>query len=242
MGKSLDIKYGIYVSKLISCVANNSAVPAPFEDIDWEKLYDFSIEQNVSTLILPAISKLPVPTEVFEKFDKDQYRKMAREAKIAIESQKVFDALTEAKLNYIKMKGIVIKDVYPLSYMRTFGDVDLYLGSEGRDKVKPIMEKLGYTIEHSNDSHDEYEKDFFAFEMHSHILPKTAFYKDVLKNPFEHSENDGDNPYSFVLKPDYFYLHLITHLYKHFAYGGCGIRLYCDIYLFFKARPEIDLN
>ncbi|MDO5124200.1 MAG: nucleotidyltransferase family protein [Eubacteriales bacterium] len=233
-------QYGRYAASLIASVSDDTTPPEPSFEINWDTLYDFAIEQNISALILPAIKKLNIPAEVFEKFDKDKYQKMAREARMCIEAQNVFDALSQNDIDYIKMKGIVIKDFYPLSYMRTFGDIDLYVGEIDRGQVKSVMENLGYKAEHSNESHDGYEKGRFSFEMHSSILPK--HYRDILSKPFEHSENDCADPHSFVLEKNYFYLHLITHLYKHFAFGGCGIRLYCDLYFFEKAHPDLDFD
>ena len=105
------------------------------------------------------------------------------------------------------------------------------------------MESLGYTLESSINYHDEYVKDnFFIYEIHSDVVSSKSNLYTLFITPFEKSTADQNNNLQFTLKPEYFYLNIVTHLYKHFVSEGCGLRLFSDIYVYKKAHPEIDFS
>ena len=124
--------------------------------------------------------------------------------------------------------------------MRTQSDVDICMTAKDREKATKLMESLGYSKEGSIDYHDEYAKDnFFIYEIHSDIMsPKSDLYP-LFINPFEKSLPDT-SPNQLVLTNEYFYLNLVTHLYKHFISEGCGLRLFADLYVFRRTHPDTD--
>lgn len=236
-------KYGIYLASLIGHSINNTVPDKPFEGFDWNCLYKLADFHNVTSLIYPAVSSLELPKEIKNKFDYDNHRFIAREARQEIEAQRVFNTLNSHQIPFIKLKGIVIKNLYPMPYMRTASDVDICMSKEDRQKVRSIMESLGYTLESSINYHDEYVKDnFFIYEIHSDVVSSKSNLYTLFITPFEKSTADQNNNLQFTLKPEYFYLNIVTHLYKHFVSEGCGLRLFSDIYVYKKAHPEIDFS
>lgn len=211
------------------------------EDTDWEKLYKLSAFHNVTALIYPAVKKLPLPGEIKSRFLYDNNRFLAREARQELESQRVFSALNEAGIPILKLKGIVIKDLYPMPHMRTAADVDICLTKEDRQKARPIMESLGYKFDSSIDYHDEYSKDdFFIYELHSDIMSPRSELHSLFVHPFEKAIVHNSNEMQMTLSNEYFYLNLVTHLYKHFISEGCGLRLFSDLYIYRRKCQKLD--
>ncbi|MGN0453048.1 MAG: nucleotidyltransferase family protein [Ruminococcus sp.] len=243
MTDSTIVKYGKYLTDVISSVINGTAPSLPFDGFDWERFYRLAYFHNVAVLAYPAVKDFAMPAEVLEKFQKDHYKKLAREAKMEIEAQQLFSALSAAGYDYIKMKGIVIKNLYPAPYMRTFSDIDICLSKEDRESAKTLMADMGYTLETTIPYHDEYEKNkYYYIELHSLIVHERSPFFAMFENPFEKSIRDGADEHSYVLKDEYFYLHLLVHLRKHFATEGCGIRLFTDLYVFRKHHPDLDMD
>lgn len=237
--KTDNLKYGMYLTGLISSVLNSTSPKEPFAELDWDELYKLAAFHNVAVIIYPAVKQLDVPEEVMRKFEKNRNVNIAREARFEIERARVFSALSANGINFVKLKGVVLKDLYPMAYMRTYIDVDLFVSPEDRIKAKDIMLGLGYELEGSIDYHDEYNKDdFFLFEFHSPLVsPKSQFYslfEDVFSKSVE--VNKGE----FEFKSEYCYLYILFHIYKHFRVNGCGIRGFVDLYLFRKAHPDMD--
>lgn len=240
MSESL-FSYGKLLARLMGhSIKGTTPLEIP-ENTDWEKLRKLSDFHNVTSLIYPAVINLNIPNEVKAKFDYDNHRLLAREARQEIESQRVFSALNAAGIPLLKLKGIVIKELYPLPHMRTASDIDICLTKEDRVKARVIMEKLGYTLESSIDYHDEYSMDeFFIYELHSDVISSKSKLYPLFANPFEKAVVHNSNPLQFTLSNEYFYLNLVTHLYKHFISEGCGLRLFCDLYIFRKKCQSLD--
>lgn len=237
------LKYGRYITSLISSVILNTAPPTPFEDIDWSKLFRLAKKHDVAVMIYPAVKKLGIPADAMELFNKNYNVKLACTTRQNIEAEHVLAELEKNSIKYIKLKGAHIKHYYPDNCIRTFGDVDLCVTPEGRESAKPIMENLGYSLDHALDYHDEYEKgDFYYFEFHSSVTPVSSKYADVFSDPFSKAIATNESEFSYVFNNEYFYLHLLIHLHKHFTTRGCGIRLFVDFLVFEQKIKDVDFK
>lgn len=242
MSNDLCNKYGRYLSSLMGSVLNSTAPKAPFEGINWDTLYQLAAHHNVLTLIYPAISQFTIPEDIKSEFIHHNNLIIARETRQEIEAQRIFKLLSDAGIRFIKLKGIFIKNLYPAPYMRSSADVDICMTKEDREQARSIMQQAGYTLKTSIDYADEYNKDnFYLYELHSAIVTKKAPYAQLFSDPFSKSVKDSHEN-SYVLCPEYFYLHLVLHLLNHFLTGGCGLRQLCDLYVFEKTHPNLDLD
>lgn len=231
-----------YLANLIGHSIRGTTPDMPTEEINWKQLYTIADFHNVTALISPIIFKLNIPDDIRQKFEYDTHRFMAREARQELEAQRVFSTLNKLNIPFIKLKGIVIKDLYPLPYMRTSADIDICISKEDRLRCRPVMQDLGYTLEESIDYNDAYQKDnFFIYELHSSIVSSRYAYHRLFTDPFGKAVKSPDDA-SYVLSPDYFYTHLIVHFMNHFLSGGCGIRQLCDLYVFERTHPELNIN
>lgn len=237
------IKYGRYITSLISSVVLNTAPPAPFDNIDWIKLYKLANKHDVAVMIYPVVKDMGLPEEAMTLFTKNKNRIVARTTRQSIEAEKVFRTLEENNIKYIRLKGIHIKELYPAPYMRTFSDVDIYVSKEGREKTKSLMTNMGYELESTIDYHDEYKKDdFYIYEIHNPIVSENSFHHDIFSEPFGKAVAVSENKGNYVLNNEYFYLHLFFHLYGHFIHKGCGIRLFTDLLVFQENIKNVDYS
>lgn len=230
-----------YLASLMGHSIRGTVPAKPFEGINWEHIFSLAEFHNVTALIYPSLCLMDIPEDIRKKFVYTNHRLIAREARQELESQRVFAALHAEGISFIKLKGIVIKNMYPLPHMRTQADVDICLTKEHRAKARPIMEKLGYKFDSAIDYHDEYSKDdFFIYELHSDIMsPRSELYP-LFVSPFEKAVPDNSSPDELVLTNEYFYLNLVIHLYKHFISEGCGLRLFSDLYIYRRTCPNLD--
>ncbi len=236
------MQYGKYLASLIGSTINRTPAEKPFENINWDTLYNMADHHNVISLIYPAISSLRIPTDFLKNFTYTNKLLIAREARQEIEAQRIFNILNDNHIRFIKLKGITIKNLYPMPHMRTSADVDIYMSKEDRERSRALMEKAGYTLDASIEYHDEYSKDdFFIYELHSSVVSSKSKYADLFSEPLSKSVPDFDGV-NFQLNQNYFYIHLMIHLLNHFMTGGCGIRHLCDIYVFEKSHPDLDMD
>lgn len=166
-----------------------------------------------------------------------------REILFDLERQKVYQALENAGIWYVPLKGAVLKDVYPQIGMRQMSDTDILFDAVRAEDVKSLMESLGYEVIHFGTGHqDDYQKKpLFHFEMHRMLFSEERrdclyhYYKDVEKRLL-HGEG-----YRRQFSPEDFYLYLIAHIYKHYYWKGIGLRSLLDLYVFLN-RYRDSLN
>ena len=58
--------------------------------------------------------------------------------------RRLFAAFDAAGIDYMPLKGCKLKAMYPKPELRAMGDADVLIRMEQYDKIKPIMEELGF--------------------------------------------------------------------------------------------------
>ena len=237
------LKYGEYLTALITSAIRGTPAPEAFDNINWKTLFALAQKHNVAIMVYPKVITLDLPEEAKFLFKAEKDRMLSRTTRQSIEADRVLKEFEANSIKYIKLKGLHIRDYYPLNYMRNFGDIDIYVSKENREKAKPIMKKLGYSLDNSIGYHDEYSKDnFFIFEIHSDVVNYSMRYAPIFENPFSKSIPDDCGSTGYVLDNEHLYLHLICHLYNHFVKTGCGIRLFADLLVFEEKIKDVDFN
>lgn len=235
-------RYGQYLSQLVASTLNGTVPREPFEGIDWAQFFRLAEFHNVVALVYPAIRNFEIPSDILTKWIYTNNRMIAREARQDIEAQSILEIISKENIPFIKMKGIVTKHFYPAPYMRTQADIDLCVGEEDRKRCAAILENLGYSLFSSIENTDEYMKDnFFYYEIHSSVYVSDSDFYSLFSDPFSKAVKEPDGT-GYVFKDEYFYLHLVTHLYKHFVSEGCGIRLLCDLYIYRNSHKNLDMD
>ena len=182
-------------------------------------------------------TKLEVDSEYFRKLEEFYFVCLRKAVLFDRERSELYNYLNTNQIDYLPLKGIILKDYYLDSYTREFADNDI-LFDEKKDKlVKEFFVNKNYTVESFRKSnHDVYIKEpSFNFEMHRALFGETGdnkknivYFKDYLsKAPVK--EN-----YEHVLSNEDFYIYFTAHTYKHFHNSGCGIRTLIDYYLYLK--------
>lgn len=242
MDDKQTFKYGQYLSHLVASTLNSTVPKEPFEDIDWAQFFRLAEFHNVVALVYPALKNFAIPSDILTKWIYTNNRMIAREARQDIEAHSILEIIAKENIPFIKMKGIVTKHFYPTPYMRTQADIDLCVSEEDRKRCAGILESLGYSLFSSIENTDEYMKDnFFYYEIHSSVYVSDSDFYNLFADPFTKAVKSPDGV-GYVFKDEYFYLHLVTHLYKHFVSEGCGIRLLCDLYIYRKTHKELDMQ
>ena len=160
----------------------------------------------------------------------------------------LIERMNDAGIDHLLFKGFVVRDLYPVPELRTFGDIDFLIHLEDRQRMHQLMIADGYEI------HDDWEPVFSYlkgqeyYEIHSHVMEvdvsDKADYKGYYSHIWEHAHPIDDAPehsHTYVLDIEYHLLYLLTHIAKHINSSGAGIRMYIDIAFYLKRyRDEID--
>ena len=166
---------------LLKCEIND--IPVEFEngfEFDKAALFDIAKKHDLSHLIADVLIKNNIITEkdgIFKTVRKEKLQAVFRETQISFDSQKIFDVFEKEKIDYLPMKGLIISELYPESWMRTSCDMDILVREEDLDRASEALIKDGFTTDGKKNFHD---KHFYSekthLELHFNILendPKT---------------------------------------------------------------------
>ena len=205
----------------------------------------FKICQKHKIAALTDISVQKLGSDIISDDMKKKFRNRTlntQRTNILFEAEKenIFDMLEENKIWYLPLKGCVIKDCWEQPELREHADIDILFDNRYTDKVRSLMESMGYVTEDfGKNHHDTYlKKPVYNFEMHRTLFEardETAYeyYKDI-KNKLlpVNSKN-----YEYQFSNEDFYIYFIAHAVKHINNGGTGLRTLIDIYLYLENTP-----
>ena len=225
-----------YLIELINAVLNNRKCDNPPKQFNFEYLVQLSRAHSVDNLVYYAITRnnLKFPQSIFEAikagFRDHSFRYASNSAELEY-VEKMFD---DNGIEYILLKGSIIRNLYPNPDMRTSCDVDLLCKKEDAKKIEKLMVSSGFEYTNEADAVDSYKKfPFVSFEIHKELMGNRERF-DCVKNPWGNSVPLENTKCGKQLSLEDFYLYMIAHTVKHFSSGGCGIRAIMDIYIFLK--------
>lgn len=155
--------------------------------------------------------------------------------------QEVSEALKEAEIPFLLMKGARVQNYYPEPALRTMADIDILIRKEDRGKSDRIMKNMGFYSYIGNQAVWVYDRDLVSYEFHDRMMYETLTssvdYSAYFDQVWEHLVPDPETGMQQI-EPSYHYLYLLVHLAKHVIHAGMGFRSFMD--LSFAAEQEKD--
>ncbi|MBO5737609.1 MAG: nucleotidyltransferase family protein [Clostridia bacterium] len=207
-----------------------------------KSLYQLSKKHDLAHLIGDALEKnglLLDGTEVKKRFLQQRSLAIYRYEQMQYELECMCEVFESAGIDFIPLKGSILKLLYPEPWMRTSCDLDVLVRKTDLQKAVDILkEKLQYNCS----SIGEYDAQVFAesgvhLELHFRLVEDEAKPEEmeILDNIWNGVEASGDC-YKHMTDA-YFYCHHISHLAKHLKYGGCGVRAILDTWILNHSGP-----
>ena len=209
-----------------------------------KSLFNFSKAHDAAHIIGAALKNAGrlADSEYSEKFIKEIDLATYRYFKLNKAFTEIKSVLDREKIDYIPLKGTVLRKYYPEPYLRTSSDIDIFIHTEDVDRaVKAFTETCGYKTVIIGDEHDVslLTPDGVNLELHYRFVDNLPKAETVLNNVWNVALRDNENSYSYSMPPEYFWLYHTVHIAKHFITGGIGIKPIVDIY-FIKNKMNPD--
>ena len=154
---------------------------------------------------------------------------------------RLFAAFEEHHVDYLPLKGVLLKGIYPRPEMRRMGDADILFRREQYEIIQPILTELGFTYEYETDHETVWKHPSLLLEMHKRIVPRRD--RDLYRyfgNGWAHAVADAEHPYRYGFTPEMEFVSLFVHLVKHYRGGGIGLSHMMDLWVFRRHHPELD--
>ena len=209
---------------------------SPLDGEKLEKIYKISEKHDLSHLVCAAVDKnrIPCDGETAKKFGKEVMTALFRAENLVYEIERIGKALEKAGIDYVPLKGAVIRDKYPEPWMRTSCDVDMLVHeAQLEEAIETLKSELGYVCEDKKNYHDV---DLFSpggvhLELHFNIKENIPQLDLNLEKVWQYASPSKDGAREYKLTREFFIFHIVAHAAYHFVGGGCGIRPFLDLYL-----------
>lgn len=151
---------------------------------------------------------------------------------------RIYDALENAGVEFVPLKGAVVRALYPEPWMRTSADIDILVKPEQLQKACDELSKIqGYSLK-SGGSHDvkfQTESDVYL-ELHFDLMEDHVAdgFSTILSNCWDYAQNVEGFKCQKSFENEFFLLYHVVHMAKHTLSGGCGIRPFVDLVLMQK--------
>ncbi len=214
-------------------------------------VYKISAYNALASLVSEGIDKLGI-----EKTEENapvlgafaQARAMAVRKNILLDTERevILSHLEEKGIWYMPLKGAILKDMYPKLGLRQMSDNDILFDGAFREYIRDYFISQGYTAEHYDvDFHDVYQKaPIFNYEMHVELYgEKRPILRKYYENVKSRLIKDEDNEFGYHFTDEDFYIYLVLHAYKHFAFSeSIGARHLVDLYVYLDKKPNLDFG
>lgn len=239
----------------LTVCAINGCIPEKerIKNMDLEKVYACSRRQSLETVTYPPLERVikekNVPLNVDEKrilgkWEESNNKGIRKTLLMNVERQLLFKHLEDKKIWHLPLKGVVLAPMYPGFGMRQMADNDVLFDGTFRKSVREWFEAHGYTVvSYERGNHDEYHKEpIYNFEMHTDLFSQKAhpqFFQYYLSLKDKLLPIPGKS-YEFRMSEEDFYIYILTHEYKHYSGSGTGLRSLLDLYVYNKAKENLN--
>lgn len=152
----------------------------------------------------------------------------------------IVERFKENKIDYMPLKGCLLKSNYPKPEIRRMGDIDILIKTNQYKKIIKVMRDLGFEQGKETDHELKWTRDGILVELHKRLIPTDNIdYVAVLGDGWSLAKKITDNEYS-MNKEDMF-IYLFLHFTKHYRDAGIGIIHMCDIYIYTNS-VELDFG
>ena len=243
----------IFFDFLRFCIGSAKEIPGSLKEVDWKELYAIAQKQALLGVLFHGIQRLPKELAPEQKLLM-QWMVMAemirkQNIRLFLDSVKVCQNFENEGFANCILKGQGNALLYPDPYMRTPGDIDIYL-TGGRKRVMQYINKV-CPNQVMRYHHVDFPVMKTAIEVHFtpsymfcpiHNRRMQKWFEEVMGEQCNHRGSLPDG-YGEIHVPQVSFnvIYILSHLYRHIFTEGIGLRQLLDYY-FVLVKWHTDLT
>lgn len=216
-------------------------------ELDWAELMRLSTINSVTGIL--GYMTMQSPCERTAKYadvlKKQCFANIAIFAQRTEKANRMLDRLNDEGIDHMISKGYVVRNYYPMPELRSYGDIDILIKPQDRQKCHELMLEMGFEVKEDWEPVYSYHNGMEVYEFHTEIIEidisDNADCRGFFNTAWEHTINTCGH--TFEPTPEFHFLYLMTHIAKHLRDSGAGVRMYLDLAAFVKHfGTSIDWN
>lgn len=207
-----------------------------FSEENIKQLYKIAKKHDIAHIVADALDKNDLLQEenLRKQFIMERNLAVYRCEQIQYEFLLLCEILEEAQIDFIPLKGAVLRELYPQPWLRTSCDIDILVKEKDVNRAIEILsKKLKYECR-SIGRHDAqlFSETGIHVELHYSLLEDGSKEELVLLLNQVWQNVQAKTIHWYTMENSFMYCYLLSHMAKHIKFGGCGIRSVLDIWLF----------
>lgn len=199
-----------------------------------KELFKIADEHDVSHILALGLKRNGL---VPEKSNVENYifRAVFRSEQLNCELKSLCETFEEAQIQFIPLKGAVMREYYCEPWQRTGCDVDVLVRREELERaVSHLVHKKNY-VEKERTAHDVslFSPSGVHVELHFDLIEegRAKGAVKILDGVWDNVRLSDGCGYRYEMSDEFFYLYHVAHMAKHFENGGCGVRPFMDLFI-----------
>jgi len=193
-----------------------------FTITDSERLYHIAKENGLSGTVFEVIKNHGISNETYLKFQKDFFKFVAQDEEQLRTIELIKGLLDSRNIKHVFLKGSILKQIYPKTYMRAMGDIDFLVEEKNIIEIQELFQRVEIKLSSRNWVHDVYKTESgLSIEVHSRLTKNKNEYHDL--------EDIQDIVKDNQCNPELEILYLLYHIKKHLITSGIGLRSIIDL-------------
>lgn len=227
---------------LSACAVNGfEADKARIAEMELGKVYKVSARHSLAALTAHALAR--AGAELPAEWAEEQVKTLRKNILFDNEREKILRFMEESGIWYMPLKGVILKNMYPVFGVREMADNDILYDKAYQNEVLGFMLSRGYEAASVGKCHHDtyYKAPIYNFELHTVLFaPSNERFSEYYKNVKERLLPDEGKRFAYHFSDEDFYVHITAHEYKHFSASGTGLRSLLDRYVYISRKKELD--
>lgn len=237
----LDFQRGILA--LIKSAMDHTKAELP-ENFDWQKAIAYGKRHQILGLLYCGCknSQIEAPLEIASFLKMALLKSAAVEQRQNYYIEKMFSLFRQNNIDFMPLKGVILRKYYPESGTRTMGDCDVLINMSQYQKTREIMQELGFEEKVETDHELVWElPNQLKVELHKRVVSKVNedFYR-YFGDGWRLAKEKVNDSSQYQMKNEDALIYNFAHMAKHYRNGGIGIRHILDIYVIMNKQPNLD--
>lgn len=232
----------IFFNFLQFCIGAEAEIPTSVKDADWKVLYVIAKKQALIGVLFHGIKQLPQElapdAELLMRWMGMAQKIRQQNIRLFLDSAKVCKKFKKVGFRNCILKGQGNALLYPDPYMRTSGDIDIYLDG-GRNRVMQYINKVcpNQVMRYHHVDFPvmktpievHFTPSYMFFPVHNRRMQK--WFKEVMDLQCSNAVTLPDG-YGEITVPttSFNVIYILSHLYRHVFTEGIGLRQLIDYY------------
>lgn len=212
------------------------------EQFDMEQAY--AVLRSHSTLALGYVGAMncgvPKQLPIMQKLRMHYAAALINSEAQMADVDRICNAFENSRIDHMLLKGCNMKALYPNPELRGMSDADILIRVEQYDRIRPVMQQLGFRELPESDHELNWQSKALHVELHKRLMP-------IINQDYYRYYGDGwklakiQQGFRYAMTEEDQFIYLFTHFAKHYRNGGIGCRHVVDLWVYLRHYTNMDM-